>query len=91
MKNDLIRLLQYLNNDQKNKELVELEYNEELKEVISDQKISLFTKGKTRKLFFAGLGKADTYEQKIDLVYKNKQGKLVVKPKLIQEFLDYEE
>lgn len=83
--------MEYLNDDQKRKEIIELEYNDKLKEIIGGTTVSLYSKGKTKKLFLAGLGQVETYEQKIDLIYMNRLGRLVVKPKLIQDFINSKE
>lgn len=91
MKNKLFKLLQYLTPDQLSKEVIDLDFNDELKEIIGEQKISISTSGKTKKIFLAGFGTTEDYQGTIDLVYKNRQGKLVVKPKLIQEFIESEE
>ena len=84
----LNKLLQMLDNNQLNQEIVELDFTQELQNIIGSDKVTLATSGETKNVYFAGLGEVESYNSNIDLVYKNKHGKLVVKPKLIQEFLN---
>lgn len=90
MKTRLLKLLQYLDPMQLNKEVIDLDFSDELKQIIGEQKIPISITGKTEKIFLMGIGTTESYEGVINLVHKNRQGKLVVKPKLIREFLESE-
>jgi hypothetical protein len=88
MTTTLNKLLQLLDNNQLNQEIIELDFTQELQNLIGSDKVTVVSSGETKNVYFAGLGEVESYTSKIDLIYKNKDGKLVVKPKLIKEFLN---
>jgi len=91
MKTILNELLNYLTLEQlNNKEIIEIEYNSHLSKIIGNAKVTVEITGATKEIIFAGLGKADSYNGIMDLVYKNKQGNLVIRPKLIKMYLGTE-
>lgn len=88
MKNQLNALLQFLNQEQVNKEVINIEYTPELHNILSTDKLTVEIIGGTKKLFFADLGETKNYNGMWHLFYKTKQDQLIVKPKLIQEYLN---
>jgi hypothetical protein len=88
MKNQLNALLQFLSQEQLNKEVINIEYTSELNNILSADKLTVEIAGGTKKLFFAGLGETKNYNGTWHLFYKTKQDRLIVKPKLIQEYLN---
>jgi hypothetical protein len=89
MKSKLRQLLQYLDSEQRSKELIEIEYNDELKKIISSDKVVVRFSTKIKDFYFPGLGEMESSEEKIDLIRINSRDRLVIKPKLIQKYLDY--
>jgi hypothetical protein len=90
MKSELHKLLQYLNSEQRLKESIEIEYNYELKQIFNSDTVALRYNSKTKGSYFPALGKMESSELEMDLVRTNRHGKLIIKPKLIQEYLDRE-
>ena len=88
MKSKLNQLLHYLNTEQKGKDLIELEYNDELKQIISSDTVTQTLIKEAKGNYFSIFGEINGFEEKFDLVRLNRQGQLVIKPKLIQEYMD---
>jgi hypothetical protein len=88
MTNKLTKLLEYLSEEQRNKEIIEIDYSDELQQIIGSEKIVLQFNEKTKGIFFPGIGAPVSSEGNFDLVRTNHKGdKLIIKPKLIQEYL----
>lgn len=85
---ELAKLLAYLNSEQRNKELIELEYTDELKLIIGSEPIVRQLDENSKGVYFPGIGEKDGSEENFVLVRTNLKGKLVIKPKYIQEYLD---
>jgi len=88
MKTKLSRLMQYLSAEQRNSELVELEKSDELKLIIGSEPITIRFDENSTGMYFPGIGKKIGSEGNIEVVRTNFQGKFVIKPKFIQEYLD---
>ena len=88
MKDKLENILKFLNVEELKKEIVELDYNDEIRKIVGDNKITFKITGKTKHVYLSGIGDMDNYLGKIDVVYNNKKGHFIIKPILIQEYLD---
>lgn len=89
MRDKLITLLQYLSSEERSKDIIETEYTNTLKSILGIDKMTVGIIGETQDLHFAGLGQVDSYWGEINLFYKTAQGRFFIKPKLIQQYLDW--
>lgn len=85
---ELARLLSYIDSEQRTKELIELEYTDELQLIIGSETIVVQFVESSKGMYFPGIGKKIGSEGNLELVRKNSKGHLVIKPKFIQEYLD---
>lgn len=84
MKKILEELLKKLTEEEIKKDIVNLEFTEELKNLLINGKVTIKTQGETNK---SPLGIVSFNDTK-DLFYKNSIGELIVKPILIKKYLD---
>lgn len=85
---ELAKLIAYLDSEQRKKELIEIEYTEELKQIIGSEPIAIRFKENSKGMYFPGIGKKIGSEGNREVVHTNFKGKLVIQPKFIQEYLD---
>ena len=81
--------MQYLSAEQRNKEMLELEINDELKSIIGSDPIFRRLDENSKGIYFSGIGEKVGSEENFELVRINfKKNLVVIKPKFIQEYLD---
>ncbi len=85
---ELAGLLAYLNSEQRTKELIEVEYTDELQLIIGSKTIVVQFEEISKGMYFPGIGEKIGSEGKVELVRLNSNGNLILKPKSIQEYLD---
>jgi len=80
----LQKLFNELTEDQKKKDIIEIEYSSEYKKLLQ---INMEYKKENNNILFSSPTNLVEKEGDITLVYKNSSGKLVIKPKFINLFL----
>jgi len=84
IKSLLQKLFNELTEDQKKKDIIEIEYSSEYKKLLQ---INMEYKKENNNILFSSPTNLVEKEGDITLVYKNSSGKLVIKPKFINLFL----
>ena len=81
--------MQYLSAEQRNKEMLELAINDELKLIIGPDPIVRRLDENSKGVYFPGIGEKVGSEENLELVRTNfKEDLVVIKPRYIQEYLD---
>ena len=87
MKDQLYSVWKSLNPEHQNKDILNIELTAEYNNILTTDKLTVIQTGKTIDVLLAGLGKMERYYRQVDLFYKAKRNRLILKPKLLKEYL----
>ena len=83
----LKKLLEILKPDDLLKEVVDIEVDNNFSILNRKEKLVMQHSGLTKHIRFGGVGQVEEFSGVTHLAYFNKSGKLVIKPKIIQDIL----
>lgn len=84
----LKKLLEILKPEDRLKEVVDIEVDTNFSILNRKEKLVMQHSGLTKHIRVAGVGQTEDFSGISHLAYFNNSGKLVIKPKIIQELLD---